>query len=77
MKKNNSKEIQHSDEDESGKICIGSTDKDRSIREKMMNECAEKQMRKWRHYVELFILMSSFKKPLNTYCGLIILRLLQ
>lgn len=43
MKKNNSKEIQHSDEDESGKICIGSTDKDRSIREKMMNECAEKQ----------------------------------
>lgn len=27
MKKNNSKEIQHSDEDESGKICIGSTDK--------------------------------------------------
>lgn len=42
MKKNNSKEIQHSDEDESGKICIGSTDKDRSIREKM-NECAEKQ----------------------------------
>lgn len=43
MKKNNSKKIQHSDEDESGKICIGSTDKDRSIREKMMNECAEKQ----------------------------------
>lgn len=45
MKKNNSKEIQHSDEDESGKICIGSTDKDRSITEKMMNECAEKQSR--------------------------------
>lgn len=43
----------------------------------MGNEPCNMWMRKWRHYVELFILMFSFKKPLNTYCGLIILRLLQ
>lgn len=42
MKKNNFKVIQYLDEDELGKICIGSIDKDRSIREKMMNECVEK-----------------------------------
>lgn len=36
----------------------------------MGNEPCNMWMRKWRHYVELFIVMSSFKKPLNIYCGM-------